>query len=232
MLPLIGDIAAGLVSGGLNLIGDTASQSNARQAYQHRYQDTVKDLRKAGLNPALAYGQNPGGGAETPPYGDIGSDVTQGMQAAASARQAREQSQLTAAQTRLLNAQANSLTTISANRAKVSDLLPYRELRRNMSIEAQSIIDMIEQRQREATNASDVSAQLSRNELAQVSTALAKLTVPQAKAAARYFNTWLGRNELTIDKAMDIIKSVGGLISDLRSPAPRNTNNTIYLPRR
>jgi hypothetical protein len=75
-------ITAGLIAGGIGLIGsemtnsantdiansantaaqqrqDQANQFNAQQ-YATRYQTTVKDLQAAGLNPMLAYGQGAG----------------------------------------------------------------------------------------------------------------------------------------------------------------------------
>jgi len=100
---------ATLMSTALNVGGGLFSQSSARNAYQHRYQDTVKDMRKAGLNPALAYGQNPGGGAQTHDFGDVGSQAASAYQASAAGRQARAQTELTTAQANLLKAQTDDL---------------------------------------------------------------------------------------------------------------------------
>lgn len=227
---MIPEIAGALVSGGLNLVGDMVSQNNARSAFKHRYQDTVADMKKAGLNPALAYGQG-GGNPQTSDFGDIGSATVEGYQAVASARQAATQRRLTEAQAKLLEAQTDDLKRITANRAKVSDLMPYRELQKNISIEQRAIIDMIERAQREATNASDVRAHLSANELQTIETELAKLTLPQARAAAKYFQTWLGRNQLTIDKALSIIESVTGSIGNLKGGGSRTYNTNNYIPR-
>lgn len=100
---------ATLIGTGLNIAGGLFSQSSARGAYQHRYQDTVKDMRKAGLNPALAYGQNPGAGAQTHDFGDEGSKAASAYQTASAARQARANAELTEAQTGLLKAQKDNL---------------------------------------------------------------------------------------------------------------------------
>lgn len=200
-------ITGGLVAGGLNLIGDMVSQSNARSAFKSRYQDTVADMRKAGLNPALAYGQG-GGNPQTSDYGDIGSAAVEGGQSYASARQAREQAELTRAQKELLVAQKNDLATITANRARASHLLPDMQRFKNITAEAQSIMAMIEQRQREATNLSDVRARLSRNDMQSIATELAKLNLPEARAVAKWFQGPIGRNERNIDKILDVIRAV------------------------
>lgn len=102
-------ITGALISGGANILGGMFSQSSARGAYQHRYQDTVKDMRRAGLNPALAYGQNPGGGAQTHDFGDVGSQATQGGMQAASAAQMKANTEMTRAQTDVYKATAENL---------------------------------------------------------------------------------------------------------------------------
>jgi len=60
----VGIAGAGLLGG---ILGNKASAEEAqrnrrfqRKMYKHRYQYTVEDMRRAGLNPALAYQQ--GGG--------------------------------------------------------------------------------------------------------------------------------------------------------------------------
>lgn len=47
-------LASGLAQGGLSYASAQQQQEAQREAYQHRYQWTVEDLRKAGLNPVLA----------------------------------------------------------------------------------------------------------------------------------------------------------------------------------
>lgn len=101
-----------LVGGAIGAVGNLISgHSNAKQAerlYKHRYQWEVGDLRKAGLNPALAYGHN----APTPqtqPLEPLGDSFTKGAQASAQRGQANAARQLTEAQTNLLRAQTADL---------------------------------------------------------------------------------------------------------------------------
>jgi len=67
-------IAVPLIGGGLEMLGGIAQNASAKQLSREQmnfqkymsntaYQRAVTDMRKAGLNPALAYGQ---GGASTP----------------------------------------------------------------------------------------------------------------------------------------------------------------------
>lgn len=60
-----------------------AAAEGQREFLKHRYQHTVKDLRKAGLNPILATRITPPGGVPgIPPIPDMGSAVTRGTEAA------------------------------------------------------------------------------------------------------------------------------------------------------
>lgn len=206
MDPLTG---AALIGGGLNIASDLFSQTNARNAFKTRYQDTVKDMKKAGLNPALAYGQG-GGNPQTSDYGEWGTSASQIAQSLQQKKQSAAQADLTQAQADLLKAQTADLKRITSARAAEAELKPQFQIYKNMSAEARSIMDMITQRQREATNASDVRAQVSRNDLAVINTELAKLSKPEAEAVARYFGTFQGRNARTIDQILDVIRTIRG----------------------
>lgn len=160
-------VTSTLITTGANIAGGLFSQSSARSAYQHRYQDTVKDLRKAGLNPALAYGQNPGGGAQTHNFGDVGSQAT-------SALQAREQARLTAAQADLLEAQT-------------------KDLQRRTFWEAERSIFDSRRSEYEADSAGtrrtvDAEVAPSRIQSARQAAELERLSLPEARALAKYYD--------------------------------------------
>lgn len=99
-----------LVASGINALTGSASASAARDAYKTRYQDTVNDMKKAGLNPGLAYSQGAGGQPSTVPLPQLGDTLTHGVSAAMSAAQAKANTRLTEAQTALLNAQTDALS--------------------------------------------------------------------------------------------------------------------------
>lgn len=120
------------------LLGNKASADEARRnrrfqrkMYKHRYQYTVEDMRKAGLNPALAYQQ----GAGSSPSGSMASQedplsgaVEAGRRGYATALEAKmnkaqvqnveAQTRKVQADTRLADAQANQLALESGPRAR------------------------------------------------------------------------------------------------------------------
>lgn len=188
-------IIAGAVSGGLNMAGDLWSQSNARDAFQHRYQDTVADMKAAGLNPALAYGQG-GGSPQTMPAGDWGSS-------AATAAQAMANAQKTRAETGLLQAQSNDLI----QRARIMNEYINSGIENRRAgtdyTTAKTTMTNYDIAQRKRTFESDVNAQIAANLQQQLQT-------PEARARAKYYDQ-TGPASFYLNNATDIAKSVAAL---------------------
>lgn len=200
---------AALISSGANLIGGLFSQSSARGAYQHRYQDTVADIRKAGLNPALAYGQNPGGGAQTHDFGDVGSQ-------AASAAQAAAQAAKTKAETELLQGQkVELLQRARLMNAYINAGIETRKSTTDVNTARQGML-AFDIAQRKRTFDSDVDAALAAN-LQQT------LATPEARARAKYYQQ-LGPGAFYLNNAVDLAKAGAQLYGSRGLNKPRTTN--------
>ncbi|QCS36713.1 minor capsid protein [Capybara microvirus Cap3_SP_649] len=128
---VIAAVAPAVIGGAMDIFGgqqtnqtsrDLANQANAFSAQQFatRYQTTVQDLTKAGLNPMLAYGQ--GGGS--PPSAVGIAQQTNPMQRASHYAQEAIGAANSAMQTKLTDAQvteAISRTTVNEQMAKKLD---------------------------------------------------------------------------------------------------------------
>lgn len=109
MLGFLPPIIGGIISSSMDASSGMTSARMSRTAFQNRYQDTVRDMRKAGLNPALAYGQGGGSGAQGQTLPELGSSFARGAQAAGTIRQSAATAELTSAQSALLKAQSIDL---------------------------------------------------------------------------------------------------------------------------
>ncbi|WNK13784.1 MAG: DNA pilot protein [Microvirus sp.] len=98
-----------LIPSAMDMVGGIVSANQARNAFKTRYQDTVADMKKAGLNPSLAYGQG-GGNPSTVPLPNAGESMTKAIATSASAKQSQANAALTEAQTNLLRAQTAELS--------------------------------------------------------------------------------------------------------------------------
>lgn len=93
----------------LDFASNLVSAHRASDNFATRYQTQVADLKAAGLNPALAYGQSPGAGPTTVPAPELGTDVTRAIQGVSQAKAASAQAANTEAQTALLQAQKDDI---------------------------------------------------------------------------------------------------------------------------
>lgn len=218
-----------------------ASLVNAKQAkenYATRYQVQVADMRKAGLNPALAYGQSPGPGPTTQPLPeDLGSNTMRAIGTASAASAQRAQAENTAAQTDLLKAQRNDIIAGTAlknvlTRAQIGSVLAGTQLTtaQTATEQARPILLNLDAQLRgqdivyaRATNA--VKAKMLQ-EQAQNYPAFQKLDLtkqeienflleqqkPEAKAGAAYYS---GAGQYTpyVNTALDVLKGIVGAIN-------------------
>ena len=136
--------AAGAVAGGVaSIIGGALSNSAARHAatvanqrniynYQHRYQWTMEDMQKAGLNPMLAATQGIGGSvngasALSANY-NLGEGVTAGLSASAAGNSAKAANRQAATAEKLSDAEIKNLaaqTILAGSSAKKYDAETY-----------------------------------------------------------------------------------------------------------
>lgn len=91
------------------------AQKHAEKMYKHKYQWTMSDMQKAGLNPILAYQQ--GAGATGSPGGvpsipDFGASAARGAEAGLKTTKVEKEQALLAAQTGAAN--SNSAAAIAA----------------------------------------------------------------------------------------------------------------------
>lgn len=224
---------ATLIGTGVNLIGGLFSQSSARSAYGHRYQDTVKDMRKAGLNPALAYGQNPGGGAQTADFGQLGSQAADIYRGSSSATQAKQQSEYVQAQTDLLKAQAEDIKNTTHYRMEAASFQPeIAQNARNASIDKARMTE-IERQIREYTQTSDMEARTAENQRSKIAEILERAQIPEAQAWADFYRSWVGKNKGNIDLFLQMVASGIGAYRAAQGNSAKsyNTYNQIHLPR-
>lgn len=133
-----GPLAGGLISGGFGLLGQNRQEKAAKKEAQRNrdfqermsstaYQRAMGDMRKAGLNPILAYRQGgastPGGAmAQIPNFGAIGSDIATGMTAGARSAMTGAEIALTQAQARKTGYEADILQPVAAVKGLVGDV--------------------------------------------------------------------------------------------------------------
>lgn len=223
MNPLIG---ASLIGGGVSAIGNLFSgQSNAKAAernYRHRYQWEVEDLKRAGLNPALAYGHN-APIPQTQPLEPLGDSIVRGAQTAASARQSTIQGELLKSQKNLLDAQAYDLI----ESVKIKNALMFSQAQQAGALSGLTMMqqDIAQQTLRglqadnawkertleqrvamwhKALAAKDI--EISR---AQLELALRQLDQPGKAAEAKFFNT-VGAGGT--NNAVQLLRMLGGFL--------------------
>ena len=213
------DLAVAGVSAIGNLISGNSNAKAAREAFKNRYQDTVKDMKKAGLNPALAYGQG-GGNPTTHDKPLLGESVMSGVAASMSAKATKAQidqtktaslvniqsAQKLAAETNLINrTSANTIeqsgiqTRIMLADAVLRERQGDTELAHQKQIAAAVQLAQLDAAYQAATFADRVAmvqATLKKYQVeitnAQIETILKRLEIPGAKVKALGYNSAQG----------------------------------------
>lgn len=197
MTAAIGPILSG-VSGLVNAF-------QARNAFKHRYQDTVKDMEAAGLNPALAYGQG-GGNPQTNDIPDLGQAYNQSQATAANVRQTNLDTEIKRAQKSDLEAEAankNAQAAAIASAANTKAMLDAQEWRFRGGEKENTGQTGNELRKLEMEAA--INARNSGAALNSTNRSLLQLSFPQAQAEAHLYRDtgdWLPR----ISTAKDIFQ--------------------------
>lgn len=199
--------------------GDT-NAANAQEAQRNRefqermrgsqYQTAVEDMRKAGLNPALAYQQ---GGAGTPSGGQA-QFQNPAAGAAASAAQAFstfQEMRRTAAEIDKTQAETANLDQLRTIMGVDFNLKTLDHIQRK-----ETINDVIAR----VRNESKTSASTARE--ASASAKIRELGIPEAEAIAGFYRSIVGKASPYLNSGASVLRGLSGL----RKPAARTGTRT------
>lgn len=254
MDPVIGGALVGGALGiGGGFLGNRASAEEARRnrkfqkrMYRHRYQYTVEDMRRAGLNPALAYQQ--GGGSA--PSGSMASQddpLSGGIESAGRAvstalgvQQAKANIAQTQAQTSLTKTQEEQLRAEGPWRAdwwkgRPGELAQRIGLMGHQASIASATANYLEETFRDRVSIAGLNRQEAEAVLKQMALdlELAGLTKAPLEAQAAFARSWAGRE---LAPAMGSAQGVAGIVTGLlnaflgwRKVRGKETTTTKYM---
>lgn len=241
MNPLLGPI----ISGGLPIIGGLLGGSSARQqnaeerAWQEhmastQYQRGVKDMRAAGLNPAMLYGRGAmsspvGGGARMEEGRHLAEGVMRGGAAALSAALTQAQIDEVHSGAKLKDAQAEAVLQdkliqqqdwMGKQINRGTALQPDWDLASWGRLQRQELETRIAETLVRTENMKQSTAESrAREALLKVQQLSAKLGIPEAEAWSRYWKS-VGMYGVAVELSGDVVRSIGGLTSAFKSLKP------------
>lgn len=202
--------AVGGIIGGLTSIGETAASGYAAQLsrdWQEKmrrsaYQDTVADMRDAGLNPALAYRTGPTatpGQPAMPQIADFSADIQSGVNTGIALQNATAQVQ--AAKAGAESAKADALAKgVSADITANTQATTERRVQQEYlnSVKQGLLLDAQRNQTSAAAVATDVNRRLSEAEL------------PAAEAKARMDRSEFGQKANEVRRIIDYVNPITG----------------------
>lgn len=234
-------IAAAAWSAGLTALGaDNQNEANAEQAelnrqFQERmsntqYQRAVKDMRAAGLNPALAYQQGGASsptGSSAPPMQNTFQGASTALSTLLQLRQMEAQTENIDMDTHKKQTEAQALQYITGN--EVPNIIARTEL----AIAQKDALD-IENRQRAQQLKTALEKAVAEKDLTQVkinaeklNILLGELGIPEAKASAEFYRG-IGKYTPYVGGVKQLIDMLPGSLLDHlgpERPAPSKTVN-------